>query len=266
MRRAATLRSWMVTSFWPMKRLISPVRAFFTRATRCSPARKIVLGRDVGRLRRLGARHGVAPHLRSNRDARRDCGHRGGRAGLLEEHSPTDFFHYSSLRVFRLSVVLSISDEIVVKNLCRPDSSPKGGSVTRIRSASNVTRGERRDWRNYRDAMAKLIYSTNTSLDGYIEDEDGDFGWGVPEPELFAFINELERNTGTSLYGRRMYETMVYWETRRLVRVTTRPSNATLRRSGAPRTRSSIPRRWITCPVRGRRIERCLHPRTRCGS
>jgi dihydrofolate reductase len=61
--------------------------------------------------------------------------------------------------------------------------------------------------------VAKLIYSTNTSLDGYIEDEDGDFGWGVPDPELFAFINELERTTGTSLYGRRMYETMVYWET-----------------------------------------------------
>ena len=61
--------------------------------------------------------------------------------------------------------------------------------------------------------MAKLIYSTNTSLDGYIEDEDGNFGWGVPDPELFTFINELERTTGTALYGRRMYETMVYWET-----------------------------------------------------
>jgi dihydrofolate reductase len=61
--------------------------------------------------------------------------------------------------------------------------------------------------------VAKLIYSTNTSLDGYIEDENGDFGWGVPDPELFTFINDLERTTGTSLYGRRMYETMVYWET-----------------------------------------------------
>jgi dihydrofolate reductase len=61
--------------------------------------------------------------------------------------------------------------------------------------------------------MAKLVYSTITSLDGYTEDDDGNFGWGAPDPEVFAFINDLERNFGTYLYGRRMYETMVYWET-----------------------------------------------------
>ncbi len=61
--------------------------------------------------------------------------------------------------------------------------------------------------------MAKLVYSTITSLDGYTEDVDGNFGWGAPDPEVFAFINDLERDFGTYLYGRRMYETMVFWET-----------------------------------------------------
>ncbi|CAN5561517.1 dihydrofolate reductase family protein [soil metagenome] len=61
--------------------------------------------------------------------------------------------------------------------------------------------------------MAKLIYSAITSLDGYIEDEDGKFDWAVPDEEVHAFINDLERPGGTYLYGRRMYETMVGWET-----------------------------------------------------
>lgn len=62
--------------------------------------------------------------------------------------------------------------------------------------------------------MAQLIYSMMTSLDGYMEDEHGDFGWGAPEDEeLHAAVNELASSIGTYLYGRRMYETMVYWET-----------------------------------------------------
>jgi dihydrofolate reductase len=62
--------------------------------------------------------------------------------------------------------------------------------------------------------MAKLIYSMLTSLDGYTEDEHGDFGWGAPEnQEVHSYINELASSVGTYLYGRRMYETMVYWET-----------------------------------------------------
>ena len=61
--------------------------------------------------------------------------------------------------------------------------------------------------------MAKLIYVTNTSLDGYIEDRDGGFDWGAPDEEYFSFINDLERPVGTYLYGRRMYEAMIYWET-----------------------------------------------------
>lgn len=61
--------------------------------------------------------------------------------------------------------------------------------------------------------MGKLIYSAIASLDGYVEDESGGFSWAVPDAEVHAYINELERPIGTYLYGRRMYETMVYWET-----------------------------------------------------
>ena len=61
--------------------------------------------------------------------------------------------------------------------------------------------------------MSKLIYITNVSLDGYIEDPDGGINWGTPDEEYFGFINDLERSVGTYLYGRRMYEAMIYWET-----------------------------------------------------
>ena len=61
--------------------------------------------------------------------------------------------------------------------------------------------------------MAKLIYSAITSLDGYVEDAEGKFDWAAPDDEVHAFVNELEREIGTYLYGRRMYETMVFWET-----------------------------------------------------
>ncbi|MGA8219422.1 MAG: dihydrofolate reductase family protein [Solirubrobacterales bacterium] len=61
--------------------------------------------------------------------------------------------------------------------------------------------------------MAKLIYSTIASLDGYVEDEDGNFDWAAPGEEVHGFINDLERPIGTYLYGRRMYETMAGWET-----------------------------------------------------
>jgi dihydrofolate reductase len=61
--------------------------------------------------------------------------------------------------------------------------------------------------------MAKLIYSAITSLDGYVADEDGNFDWAAPDEEVHSFVNDLERRVGTYLYGRRMYETMVYWET-----------------------------------------------------
>jgi hypothetical protein len=73
-----------------------------------------------------------------------------------------------------------------------------------VRIASGVRRG--------RFIMAKLIYSTITSLDGYVADEQGNFDWAAPDEEVHAFVNYLERPIGTHLYGRRMYEVMRYWE------------------------------------------------------
>ena len=61
--------------------------------------------------------------------------------------------------------------------------------------------------------MAKLIYSTITSLDGYVADENGNFDWAEPDEEVHSAVNDLERSVGTYLYGRRMYEVMSYWET-----------------------------------------------------
>ena len=61
--------------------------------------------------------------------------------------------------------------------------------------------------------MAKLIYSAITSLDGYVADEKGNFDWAAPDEEVHRFVNDLERPVGTYLYGRRMYESMVAWET-----------------------------------------------------
>ena len=58
-----------------------------------------------------------------------------------------------------------------------------------------------------------LIYSAIASLDGYVEDEHGTFDWAAPDEEVHAVVNELERPIGTYLYGRRMYEVMVAWET-----------------------------------------------------
>jgi len=61
--------------------------------------------------------------------------------------------------------------------------------------------------------MAKLIYTAIGSLDGYVEDAAGTFEWAAPDDEVHAFANELDRPIGTHLCGRRMYETMVFWET-----------------------------------------------------
>src|SRR5438132_9447131 len=63
--------------------------------------------------------------------------------------------------------------------------------------------------------MTKLIYSAITSLDGYVADEEGNFDWAAPDEEVHKFVNDLERPVGTYLYGRRMYEVMVDWETAR---------------------------------------------------
>lgn len=61
--------------------------------------------------------------------------------------------------------------------------------------------------------MPKLIYPTNVSLDGYIEDGGGAFAWLPVDDEVFAAQTELMRSVGTLLYGRRLYESMAVWET-----------------------------------------------------
>jgi len=61
--------------------------------------------------------------------------------------------------------------------------------------------------------MGRLIYSAIASLDGTIEDASGSFDWAAPDEEVHRFINDLERPAGTYLFGRRMYETMMAWET-----------------------------------------------------
>ncbi len=60
--------------------------------------------------------------------------------------------------------------------------------------------------------MAKLIYSAIASLDLYVEDAEGNFDWAAPDEEVHGFVNDRERAAGTYLYGRKMYETMVFWE------------------------------------------------------
>jgi len=61
--------------------------------------------------------------------------------------------------------------------------------------------------------MAKLMYVAIASLDGYIADADGRFDWSMPSEEVHAFVNDLDRTAGTHLYGRRLYEVLVAWET-----------------------------------------------------
>jgi dihydrofolate reductase len=61
--------------------------------------------------------------------------------------------------------------------------------------------------------MARLIYAAIASLDGYVADEQGNFDLLAPDEEVHAFVNDLERPVGTHLYGRRMYDVMVWWET-----------------------------------------------------
>jgi dihydrofolate reductase len=60
--------------------------------------------------------------------------------------------------------------------------------------------------------LGKLMYTALTSLDGYVADEDGNFDWAEPDEEVHSFVNDLERPVGIHLYGRRMYEVMVFWE------------------------------------------------------
>ena len=95
----------------------------------------------------------------------------------------------------------------------RPMSSEPARGQSRVRPGAEATIQEDSGARPEADDMAKLIYSAIGSLDGYVEDASGKFEWAAPDEEVHAFVNELERPIGTYLYGRRMYETMVFWET-----------------------------------------------------
>jgi hypothetical protein len=84
--------------------------------------------------------------------------------------------------------------------------------------------------------MSRLIYITNTSLDGYIEDETGAFDWDNPD-QIHPLVIELLRSVGTYLYGRRLYETMAYWDA---PVEAIRPNTATSHGCGRSPRRSSI--------------------------
>ena len=96
------------------------------------------------------------------------------------------------------------------KGGCRDDRSHSMGSYSH-RLLDEIAPSD--EERKRETKMAKLIYSSITSLDGYIEDENGNFDWGEPDEEVHSFINDLQRPVGIYLYGRRLYEVMVAWET-----------------------------------------------------
>ena len=73
--------------------------------------------------------------------------------------------------------------------------------------------GERKAFAARCDTMAKLIYASNMSLDGWTEDERGALDWAPPDDDVFVAVTVLMRSGGTYLYGRRMYDTMAVWET-----------------------------------------------------
>jgi dihydrofolate reductase len=61
--------------------------------------------------------------------------------------------------------------------------------------------------------VGRLLYLAIMSLDGYVADDQGRYDWARPDDEVFGFVNDLERPVGTHLYGRRLYQEMVGWET-----------------------------------------------------
>jgi hypothetical protein len=99
--------------------------------------------------------------------------------------------------------------------------------------------------------MAALLFSAMTSLDGYVADADGEFGWAAPDEQVHAFVNDLMRPVGTHLYGRRLYEVMQYWETAD-TETGRRRSSRTSPGSGRPPTRSCTRGRSDRSRRRGR--------------
>ena len=108
--------------------------------------------------------------------------------------------------------------------------------------------------------MAKLIYSAITSLDGYVADEDGKFDWAAPDEEVHAFVNDLERPIGTYLYGRRMYEVMVYWETAHTCADQPPVVRDFARDLAGGRQDRLLDGRWRRCPAPGRGSSETFDP------
>jgi dihydrofolate reductase len=107
--------------------------------------------------------------------------------------------------------------------------------------------------------MAHLVYTANASLDGYIEDTNGKFDWMEPDDEVFRFITDLEREAGTFLYGRRMYETLMVWETDPAL-----AARSALWRDYAEMWQAADKIVYSTtleaAPTRRTRVERAFHP------
>jgi dihydrofolate reductase len=107
--------------------------------------------------------------------------------------------------------------------------------------------------------MARLIYSPIASLDGYVEDTAGAFDWSAPDDEVLAFVNDLERPIGTYLYGRRMYETLTYWETASIDAAQTEPERDFARIWRA--AEKIVYSRTLPAPTTvGTRLERSVDP------
>ena len=102
--------------------------------------------------------------------------------------------------------------------------------------------------------MANLIYVANASLDGYTEDKDGKFDWTAPSDEPFKFVTNIIRTTHTHLYGRRMYQTMMVWET--LIWQRSLCPCATSLRPGRQPTKLCIPERWRRSPLAKRNLNK----------
>ena len=97
-----------------------------------------------------------------------------------------------------------------------------------------------------------LVYSAICSLDGYIEDPDGSFDWARPSDEVHAFVNDQERSVSTYLYGRRMYETMVAWETiEDPARVKAAPTKTPVRRLDEARAARRLELSWQDTEAHG---------------
>ncbi|GMA94668.1 hypothetical protein GCM10025881_14920 [Pseudolysinimonas kribbensis] len=111
--------------------------------------------------------------------------------------------------------------------------------------------------------MTRLIYATNTTLDGYIEDASGAFDFFPVDDEVFAAHTDLMRSVGTLLYGRRLYEAMAVWETDTDLAAHS-PCSPTSPQPGERRARSSTPGPWPRSPPPAPGSNR-RSPLLRCG-